>query len=319
MENIFFENSEVRMLVNAIFGNVIFSASSENLKNNNLYSLNLLKDKAINNNSYPIFELDDYHKKWLLSLDRNPKTLIEWLGNNKYKLGIYHEKLWQFFLKNNGRTKLISNNLKVKDAKNDIGEFDLIYTDHSNKIFHLEIANKYYLAINSDTKYWDNWVGPNKIDTLANKMNHTLNNQINLSDTTYGQEKIKTTLIKKNKISLIDQTINKQIQINGRLFYPGSNKKINYSVPDFINSKHNLGYWLTLREWGLKNNQSDLQYKIIKKPFWLDYTFHDKDFLSGKKNPIELNYNRPEMIFYFKKKENKKGTFLFVVPNNWAE
>lgn len=317
MENMFLRSPEVRMLANAIFGNVIFSASSENQKNKKLSSLPHSKDTSSSSSLSPIFELNEYYKKWLLSLDDNPKQLLEWIGEEKQKLGIYHEKLWQFFLEKNGRTKLISHNLKVKDVNNDIGEFDLIYTDHLEKLFHLEIANKYYLAINDNTESRVNWVGPNKIDSLEKKINHTLNNQIKLSETSYGKEKIKDILKQKNQLSLINKPIIKQIQIGGRLFYPYSHKKTTFPTPNSINNKHSKGCWFTLGEWELINNQSDMQYKIIKKPLWLDYFFCKKDFMSGKKNPIELNYDQPKMVFYFIGSERKKGNFGFIVPENW--
>ena len=316
MENILFKNPEVRMLANAIFGNALFSTTYGDEKTNNSTNEKISYNDVIDQNLSPIFHLDDYYKKWLFTLDDNPKSLIEWVGDEKQKLGIYHEKLWQFFLKNNGKTELISHNLKVKGTHNDIGEFDIIYSDNSKKLFHLEIANKYYLCINEDSKSLSNWVGPNKIDSLEKKINHTLNKQIKLSDTIFGEKEIECVIRKKNKISLIDQPVVKQIQIGGRLFYPNSSKKSKHRTPNLINSNHNKGSWLTLSEWEIKNNQLDIAYIILNKPFWLDYIFHEKDFSSGKKKLIKLSNDQPKMIF-FKSNDDQKGSYAFIVPDKW--
>ena len=59
------------------------------------------------------FNIDEYWH-WLAQLDRQPQPLHQWLAQApSYKLGLCHERLWQYFLAHNGDTTLIAANLPI--------------------------------------------------------------------------------------------------------------------------------------------------------------------------------------------------------------
>ena len=101
----------------------------------------------------PVFALDATYQQWLTALDLAPESLIDFLASpQRLKLGVYHERLWQYFLTHSHETELICANLKARHKGQDLGEFDLIYQHHKLGLVHCEIASKYYLADGEDDK-----------------------------------------------------------------------------------------------------------------------------------------------------------------------
>ncbi|WP_299732891.1 DUF1853 family protein [uncultured Endozoicomonas sp.] len=187
-------------------------------------------------------------------------------------LGMFYETLWQFLLDELPNTQLLAHNRQVNQVidgrKTTLGEFDLIYR-HQQRVFHRELAVKFYLGVpdqdnSEDDSPWNQWVGPGLKDRLDRKMNHLLQHQVTLGETTAGRESFKALNAR--------GSLEKEALIQGRLFYPLSSYG-HCPAPQFSNPEHLKGTWLTVNElhsWAqLKDGY---EFQLPAKREWLNET-----------------------------------------------
>lgn len=85
-------------------------------------------------------------------------------------LGKYFEALIEFIIREDEQLELIYHNEQLIVDKRTLGELDFVFYDRSNgQLIHLECALKYYLG-HHESRDLQNWIGPNKRDTLYNKV-----------------------------------------------------------------------------------------------------------------------------------------------------
>jgi hypothetical protein len=216
---------------------------------------------------------------WLQNLDQNPTTLLEHLQQQRSRrLGIYFEQLLSFYFEHYPRFELLGKNVQVNGNKRTLGEFDFIINDLSvNKIYHIEVAIKFYLGhqyllkdIEGNNPYynWHHWLGPNKKDTLGKKMAHLKSHQLTLSETDSGKSALKPILKK-------DEAINVRLLLCGRFFFPINNKIETPQHCQWLPYQH---HWLSLHnakhsEELMKN---DKQLIVLPRAYWLsELTYED--------------------------------------------
>ena len=289
----------VRMLANAVFAPPLLQMLSISKP---LATAGVASPPSFTRNDHlhkPVFTLTPYYQNWLLLLDANAKPLHDHINDTssanskrRLKLGIYHERLWQFFLANNHNTHLLASNLKVKRENQDLGEFDLIYQHRDIGLVHLEIASKYYLASAANTEQWHVWLGPGKQDRLDLKLEHCIGKQINLADSLPAQQQLHAAIDHKRQVfdSEISASKNadthllcKQLHIGGRLFYRYplttliaaiSGKEFDTQPkPNKLNAEHYSGHWLTVSEWKTFNNDWLVSSTLVEKLSWLDTAY----------------------------------------------
>ena len=123
---------------------------------------------------------DAARQDWLLALDAQPQPLMDHLGDPARRLGLYFERLWHFFLREDPHTELLAHNLPVRDGGRTLGEFDCLYHCHRRQQdVHLELAIKFYLYAPGHRAHC--WLGPNSRDSLEQKLEHLLLRQTRLS------------------------------------------------------------------------------------------------------------------------------------------
>jgi len=97
---------------------------------------------------------------------------INFILPTNLRLGHLAEKVISQAIRASGNYKMLHENVQVKEGKVTIGELDFILQNSkTDKILHLEIAYKFYLfdpSISSND--FENWVGPNRNDSLAKKL-----------------------------------------------------------------------------------------------------------------------------------------------------
>ena len=151
---------------------------------------------------------------------KNPQNSVL---NFEQKLGHLYEDALSLTIKNSKNLDLIKNNYQIFNGnKQTIGELDyIIYNKILEKYIHLELAVKFYLAIETH-EGWQ-YPGPDQCDNWFKKSNHMINHQLNLS------ECIET------KQSLGDNynihSITKEHLIYGCLFFPYKIKRFGFSKP----------------------------------------------------------------------------------------
>ena len=319
----------VRMLANAVFGPSLLSMLATE---SNLERPLIAQAPCFERNDHkrqPVFSLTQENRQWLQQLDKHPEALYALLHSDKHlKLGIYHERLWQYFLTHNENTKLLASNLKARNNGNDLGEFDLIYEHSDYGLVHLEIASKYYLACSQATEQWPTWLGPGKTDRLDLKLKHSINKQMNLADHTSASEQLFAHLDSMGIAPSTDQQpLKKQLHIGGRLFYRRTNaidenvlssplaKTI--STPENLNEQHQSGHWLLLSEWQALLEKCHVDYHLVDKPYWLDTAKGNQRRLANISADNKIATRMPEMVIYAIKELNIDTEFCFIVPNNW--
>ena len=90
----------------------------------------------------------------------------------KLRLGHLIEKIVAELIKNSNTYDLLYENIQIIENKKTLGELDFIIKEKSSDhIIHLELAYKFYLFdpnISSETL--NNWIGPNRNDSLREKL-----------------------------------------------------------------------------------------------------------------------------------------------------
>lgn len=197
---------------------------------------------------------------WLHELDRQPQVLYDCLNElSSTRLGLYFEKLWQFFIDQDPELSLISHNLAIYNNKQTLGEFDLIYFCHQRQCYiHLELALKFYLwhptaALAADP--FSHWLGPNAVDRFDLKLNRLLSHQTRLSETEAGQTALQQLNIER---------IQRELALKGRLFYSGSDK---IQQPQ-LHPSHPQGYWLHLEEF-IKPQNAVYDWQLLTRDHWI--------------------------------------------------
>ncbi|GJQ62647.1 MAG: hypothetical protein SCALA702_17000 [Melioribacteraceae bacterium] len=214
------------------------------LENNTLENLNLCADSRIS--------LSDYSEK-----------LTEFLGKkNTLLIGKYFEALFEFGLILSPDIDLLFSNQQITDHKNNtIGEIDFLYRDmKSGNLHHLELAGKFYLALNNIPD-WNNFIGPNPADNLAKKMEHLVVKQVPLLKTDAGRE-----FLKKHNL---DYPVNSKYLLKGYIFYHYPLFQThNFVSPTKAKKDHLKGWWIRSDEINLLEH-GDLCYYILERKEWM--------------------------------------------------
>ncbi len=158
------------------------------------------------------FSLDAQRREWLAALDADPTPLLSALGESAGgRLGLYFERLWQFFLAADPALELVAHNLPVRAGGRTLGEYDVIYYCHRRRRHvHLELALKFYLLRQGAADpQWRHWLGPNSRDRLDLKLGRLRDHQLRLADTGAGRDAL---------LALGVQEVLRESAVRGRLF-----------------------------------------------------------------------------------------------------
>lgn len=102
----------------------------------------------------------------------NLGTDLEFQLPSNLRLGHLVEKIVSELIKSSTNYQVIYENVQVIEAKKTIGEIDFIIEDQNlRQLIHLEVAYKFYLfdpSISSEPI--NNWIGPNRNDSLKEKL-----------------------------------------------------------------------------------------------------------------------------------------------------
>jgi len=130
--------------------------------------------------------LYDRHEAWLRRLDADPQPLLTFCAQSRdHRLGRYAEDLLQFWLAapDNPEFEQIASHVPLRENGITLGEPDFLVRERaSGKLWHIELALKFYLGT-ADQQ----WLGPNRQDSLARKLDHLCRHQLPLLQTPVGQ------------------------------------------------------------------------------------------------------------------------------------
>ncbi len=99
-------------------------------------------------------------------------TDLEFQFPNNVRLGHLVEKIVSELIKSSTNYKVLYENVQVIEDKKTIGEIDFIIEDiNAKQLIHMELAYKFYLFDpNISLEVINNWIGPNRNDSLKEKL-----------------------------------------------------------------------------------------------------------------------------------------------------
>lgn len=254
---------------------------------------------------------------WLAMLDAEPGPLLDHLrGQPATRLGIYFERLWQFFLQADPEVELIAHNLPVRDGGATLGEFDCLYFCHQrSRHVHLELAVKYYLGWpapgqEADVGRCSDWLGPNSADRLDLKIDRMLRHQSTLGLGEPGRRALENQGIR---------DFQREVEIKGWLFQPCTGA---LPLPIGINPLRAQSTWVRLNDLttGLAMPESEC-YRVLPRLQWLAPALRvgkelNRDQLLAALQAHFSAQRRPQLVAGFTP-DGEEATRFFVVEELW--
>ncbi|MCD9459499.1 DUF1853 family protein [Marinibactrum halimedae] len=231
-----------------------------------------------------------YHKiwTWLKALDERPQTLeSHLLTQGSRRIGVQFEQLLAFYFQYGPEANTIADfrqRVQIHQSHSrtpkTIGELDFLWRCQSPEqriapeIYktgsHVEAAVKFYMGNGKrDVDLQDpyQWVGPNRNDRLALKLNKLFDHQLRLSHHDCAQAVISALGI---------EVLRTYLQLKGRLFLPwrwhlATREECTCVLPDIIASDAELGFWLRFSELSSVMNEAATgnRWAVLTRQGWM--------------------------------------------------
>jgi hypothetical protein len=174
----------------------------------------------------------------------------------KLRLGKYIERFVSFQLSQDTSVEIISENIQIQKEKITLGELDCIILK-DDKPIHLEIIYKFYLYDETfGESEIDHFIGPNRKDSLVDKLDKLKDKQLPLLYSTECLEYI-------NSINLDANKIEQQVYFKAQLFVPYRSQNIKLNQ---LNSDSIVGFYINRNEI---HQFEDCKFYIPNKKDWL--------------------------------------------------
>ena len=224
------------------------------------------------------------------------------IKNKKLRLGHLVEQFIFDLLEQDKNIQIIGTNIQIIQDKKTIGELDCLISDKGKQI-HLELVYKFYLYdTNIPGNEIDKWIGPNRNDSLKQKLAKLKSKQMPLLFHPKSNEII-------NHFGYNSERFDQNVHFKAQLFIPlGQSEQIITEV----NSACICGFYITRQELALfKQNEFFLPSKLD----WLIHPHSDVLWLSHSEclAMIEIELNKSRSPLCWMKYPKGNITKLFVV------
>lgn len=203
----------------------------------------------------------------------------------KQRLGKYVERFVSHQLANDASIETIAENIQISKNKITLGEIDCLLFKNGQPI-HLEVIYKFYLFDSSvGKKDLQHWIGPNRKDSLIEKLDKLQQKQLPLLYSKECQEYLRS-------IDLKSSDISQQVYFKAQLFVP-LNTKINHGE---VNPGCIVGYYIYRNKLSLFKES---KFYIPNKKDWLilphtnvdwlnydDFVIESKEYLDREFSPM---------------------------------
>ena len=250
----------------------------------------------------------------LAALDADPSALLTELEEGRdRRLGHTFETLIAHAFRISQRYQLLEKNILIKDGSRTLGELDILVRDiRDNKTIHLEVAVKFYLAIDTGKGTYE-WLGPNPVDRLPIKkrgMEQQLERSLSPEAGRWLQE----------RGIVIDE---RHATMKGRLFYPLDSSPETGTL--WINPNLPRNWWSDHEGFQQYRLAKDLVWVTLDKSDWLSpltphdatrpFVFPDPAVKPHSTNIAEHGTSHPVCIAGLRNGyEIERG---FIVPQHW--
>ena len=185
------------------------------------------------------------------------------------RLGKYVERFVSYQLSKDNSIKTIAENIQISKNKITLGELDCILLK-GEKPIHLEIIYKFYLydaSLGKDSL--QHWIGPNRKDSLVEKLDKLQQKQLPLL---YSKECLEYL----ESINLNVKDIEQQVYFKAQLFVPF---RMNTAIESSINKDCIVGFYIHQEELSQFKNA---KFYIPSKKDWLIIPHTNIDWLHYK-------------------------------------
>lgn len=218
------------------------------------------------------------------------------------RLGHLAERIVSHLIQSSINYKLVYENIQILEQLKTIGELDFIIEDiEHNQLIHLELAYKFYLfdpSISTQTIY--NWIGPNRNDSLSEKLSKLSTKQFPLLYHPCTASQLDDVDIK---------TVSQALCFLVSLFVPYD---FNQSLPT-VYQKAIKGYYLNLETF-VSLDCSDKSYFLPSKTAWgIDPQENEiwHDYLTIK-DQLAINMSEKQAPLCWQKQQGNYIAFFIV-------
>ncbi|MFT7343781.1 MAG: hypothetical protein ACI9XP_000356 [Lentimonas sp.] len=218
------------------------------------------------------------------------------------RLGQLVEKIVSELIKSSKNYNLQFENIQIIENKKTIGEIDfIIEKTNTNEQIHLELAYKFYLFDPSiSSVHINNWIGPNRNDSLREKLDKLKSKQFPL-------------LYDENTISFLNKVdmnkVSQKLCLLASLFIPYDNKtKLNSAYQNAIK-----GYYLSFDLFKKLDNSEKSYFLPTKKEWGMDPSKSENwtDY-HGVENQISINMEEKQAPMVWQKFNDEYLVFFIV-------
>lgn len=215
--------------------------------------------------------------------------------NEKLRLGKYIERFVSYELEQQTNISILAENIQIKENKITLGELDCLLIKNKQPI-HLEVIYKFYLYDASvGNNELDHFIGPNRKDTLIEKLVKLKDKQLPLLYSNACKPYLDAFGLKANNVV-------QQVYFKAQLFLPFNSPNIPIKI---LNSECVVGLYITIKDLP---NFSNCKFYIPYKKDWLIIPHPNVPWKSHEEfYPIALGYV-----------QEKFSTLLWVKHNNGA-
>jgi len=186
------------------------------------------------------------------------------------RLGHLVEKVVSQCIQSSSNYRLLKENIQLIKEKQTIGEIDFIIEDSESKdILHLELAYKFYLydpTISSEPI--KNWIGPNRNDSLHQKLRKLKEKQFPLLYHSALESELNASNISQVLCFMASLFLPYRDQVELEVGYQKAVKGYYLSYGEFQKLEHSgfVYYLPTKKEWGIdpSENKNWMKYEVIK-------------------------------------------------------
>lgn len=187
--------------------------------------------------------------------------------NEKLRLGKYVERFVSFELEQQENVSILAENVQIQKNKITLGELDCLLLK-DNKPIHLEIIYKFYLYDDSvGTNEMDHFIGPNRKDSLKEKITKLKDKQLPLLYTSECKSYL-------NELNLKPENISQQVYFKAQLFTSFIKQDIQFQR---LNKACIVGFYIHRDELA---NFCECKFYIPKKKDWLVIPYANVDWLN---------------------------------------